>query len=512
MEAKQSLPSVIARLMGYDEISPPPKNVHRPHRVLSEDYLRKSDAICLLETQSYRKRRLSKVISKTGQRNVNLIEVQGRKKLHRNSSDSRSEMADASHSPSRIVILRPSFFSSRKSSNQLLEKWKLTTSSKQLAVTRQSNARKANYGILDKLENKSEIGNDSEEISILYSCAQSCTDSEYKQGTEDTKETCEQPKKSGANIQGWKILGENLVRVYENSEGNHFESSPCNLDVEDEICPYIFDDFRIGQEQSVSPSYTKNDSELHTSLGEYYSPSPNSVLDPLFSEENLSSSDSFEDSGADPKGLQKQLQLLESRLEDTASEEYGLILSSDEDGGDGSSDYYKENITLFRLFNPGKSRDSSYMDDILDEANFFGNNMELGSKAWNSVEFPLNPSLFERLEKKYDKQSSWDKSERRLLFDRINFGLKHILYPYTDVFADTKMLRKSFKLSQSREEIGNELWRFLGSHENKVNKTLSEKVVGTETKWLDLCEDIDFIVYEIEHFLFEELSAEIFYD
>lgn len=554
MEAKQPMSSVIASLMGFDEVSTPPQSVSRPNRVLSEDYLHKSDSICLLERQSYRKRRLSKVNSKTGQRNYSSIEVQGREKLHRNSSgsvqradtNSRVEMADAYHSPSNIGTLRSilgksesemklNFLSARKTTNQLLEKWKMTKGAKQFVVNRQSNTTIDHRVTLEELENKSDKGNHGEEISEnsnLSTCAHSCIGAEYEQATTETKAAQDMLRKgreknygfetyattqdtlrmSHEKNHGFETYAKNLEMFSENSEGEHFEPTSCTLDVDDELCPHTCNGFLIEQELSVSSSCPKIDPEFHTSQGEYYSPSPNSVLDLLFNEENLSISDSIEDNGDDRNGLQKQLQLLESRLEETPLEEHGMVVSSDEDKGDESVDSCNNNRKFLRLFRPQESRDSSYINDVLDEANFFSEDTKLESKAWHYLECPLNPSFFEILEKKYDKQLSWNKSERRLLFDRINLGIKDILYPYVDVFADTKPLRKSFKLSQSREEIEDELWRFLFSHENGANKTLSEKALGTETKWFDLRDDIDFIVSEIERFLFEKLSAELLYD
>lgn len=53
MEDKQKTPSVIARLMGLDEL-PSQQPLHRNHKVLSDDYLRKTASIGLLEKRSSR--------------------------------------------------------------------------------------------------------------------------------------------------------------------------------------------------------------------------------------------------------------------------------------------------------------------------------------------------------------------------------------------------------------------------------------------------------------------------
>lgn len=202
-----------------------------------------------------------------------------------------------------------------------------------------------------------------------------------------------------------------------------------------------------------------------------------------------------------------QLQLLKSESEETNSEGHGMALSSDEESGDGIVDFSKESRELMGLFTAEESRDFSYVVDLLDESGFHGGDTHIGFEWWYSPGFPVNLSVFEILEKKYNYQTSWDISERRLLFDCVNLGLKEILQPCMDVLTWEKDLRK--KLNLSREVIEEELWMFLVRWRKEVGKELSEKSLGTEIRWFELREDIDFIVGEIERFLFDELAAEL---
>ncbi|CAL5322428.1 unnamed protein product [Camellia sinensis] len=276
-------------------------------------------------------------------------------------------------------------------------------------------------------------------------------------------------------------------------------------------------DSSVGQDSSVRSleeswvpsSCPRVDSEFPVSFWEGYSDSPNSVLEPPFGEENLSASNCFQDIGADLRGLRMQLQLLKSEAEETNSEGLGMVVSSDEDSGDGSVDLSEENRKLQGLFGAQESRDFSYVVDVLDEAGFYSGNPQLDFETWHSQDCPVNLSVFETLEKKYGEQTYWEKAERRLLFDRTNLGLKEILQPCRDVLTWTKPLRKMFNLSQSREVIEEELWMFLVSQEKEVSKDLSEKALGTEIRWFNVRDDIDLIVCEIERFLFDELVAEL---
>lgn len=262
---------------------------------------------------------------------------------------------------------------------------------------------------------------------------------------------------------------------------------------------------KFHKEPLDSSSCGKIGPEFHMSWGEGYSPSPNSVLELPFSEEKLSGSEFFHGIGAEYlHGLQMQLQLLESESEETKSEDHEMVVSSDEDNGDRSVGLAEDSRKLEGLFQV-ESRNFSYLVDVLDEAGFQGSNTQMGLEAWQSPCCPVNPSVFDRLEKKYGDQTSWEKSERRLLFELLNLGLKDILQPCMDVFAWGKPLRKRLNLSLSRSVIEEELWMFLVSQEKEASKELA--VDGM--RWLELWDDIDFIVCEIEKFLFDELAAEI---
>ncbi|KAI8007499.1 hypothetical protein LOK49_LG07G01236 [Camellia lanceoleosa] len=340
-------------------------------------------------------------------------------------------------------------------------------------------------------------------------------------GTQMVQDRLKIPKSSSSSVDSSRIYSE-VVAVAETEnvglssgtrEKEQSEPVVCILFGKDGHSSHDFDT-SVGQESLttsqaevlICSSSPRNDLESPMSFMEGRSPSPNSVLEPPLSEEILSGSECFQGVGADFHDFQMQLQLLKSELEETNSEGPGMVVSSDEDGGDGSVDLSEENRKLVGLFRVEESRDFSYLVDVLDKAGIHGSIMQFGFKKWYSPEYPMSPLVFEMLEKKYGDQPSWEKSERRLLFDRVNLGLKQILM---DVLTWDKPLRKMFNLSQSREVIEEELWRFLGSQEKEASKDLSEKALGTEVRWFELRDDIDSIVSEIERFLFVELVAEL---
>ncbi|XP_019245544.1 PREDICTED: uncharacterized protein LOC109225363 isoform X2 [Nicotiana attenuata] len=230
--------------------------------------------------------------------------------------------------------------------------------------------------------------------------------------------------------------------------------------------------------------------------------SPNSVLEPPFQEEKLCASEFH--------GLcTVQLQFLETNSEETYSEGSEMGVSNDEHSEIGSLDLLQDSENVLPDFKVAESRDFSYLVDVLDEANLHGMNLGLRFETWHSLDCPVNPSVFDLLEKKYGKQTSWLKSERKLLFDRINSGLSEILHSFLDIYIREKSIKRRCCSALRRIDVEEELWRMLVSQENEVHKDLSGKAIGNETKWLQVEEELGSICREIEKYLFDELAAEL---
>ncbi|PWA76213.1 hypothetical protein CTI12_AA233650 [Artemisia annua] len=223
------------------------------------------------------------------------------------------------------------------------------------------------------------------------------------------------------------------------------------------------------------------DDELSNSSGEAYQPSPNSVLEP----ENSSSSDLH--------GLWVKLQILKSESEENGLESETVALS--DENATEKSFYIGQHNKPIRFFGPKESQQFFYLVDVLNELGFHGNIMEISFERCM-----LNALVFENLEKKYNKQISWNKVDRRLLFDRINLGLTEIVR--------SKPLRRKLSNFLRRDIIEEELWNMLLGQENEVNADLSEKSIGKEA-WLELGDEVDSIVEEIEAFLFNEFVTEL---
>ncbi|KAH0670293.1 hypothetical protein KY290_025727 [Solanum tuberosum] len=232
--------------------------------------------------------------------------------------------------------------------------------------------------------------------------------------------------------------------------------------------------------------------------------SPNSVLEPPFQEEKPCTS-AFHGLCS----VARQLQLLETNSEETYSEGSEMGVSTDGDSETGSLDLLQDSENILKDFKTADGRDFSYLVDVLDEASLHGMNLGMCFETWHSLECPVNPSVFDLLEKKYGKQISWLQSERKLLFDHINSGLSEILHSFLEIYIIEKSLKRRCCSTMRRTDIEEELWRMLVSHENEIRKDLSGKAIGNETKWLQVEEEIGSICREIEKYLLDELVAEL---
>lgn len=205
--------------------------------------------------------------------------------------------------------------------------------------------------------------------------------------------------------------------------------------------------------------------------------------------------------------VRRQLEFLKSESLEAYSEGPEMVVSSDDDEGEESLADCEVNEELTRLVE--ESRDYSYLVDVLTEAGFHGRNQNIDFDGWHSPEIRISPSVFETLEKKYGEQISWKRSERRLLFDRINSGLIEILQPCLGEPVWAKPVVRRLNYRQNLKEIEEELYMYLVRQEKEARKDSSEKALGKDDGWLFLGYDVEAIGREIENSLIDELVAEI---
>ncbi|GAU34696.1 hypothetical protein TSUD_29370 [Trifolium subterraneum] len=230
-------------------------------------------------------------------------------------------------------------------------------------------------------------------------------------------------------------------------------------------------------------------------------PSPISVLDPSFTDDLSSCSECFGSVSADLQGLRMQLQLL--KLESEEHVEGPMLISSDEDGEEASVGMLEVNS----LWRTEDSWESSYIIDVLSESAIVEAQTDNILEVWHSLESPVSLSVFEELEEKYDDWTTCSRSERRLLFDRINSGIVKIHEQFTNLQPWMGNAALSFG-SKRINGLKDGLFQMLGS-QGKVEDDVLGKLLIAESQWLKLRDDIDVIGREVERLILDDLVAEI---
>ncbi|WZZ05063.1 uncharacterized protein LOC106352835 [Brassica napus] len=224
-------------------------------------------------------------------------------------------------------------------------------------------------------------------------------------------------------------------------------------------------------------------------------PSPVSVLEASFGDDDVSSSsECFESVSADLQGLRMQLQLL--KLESATYNDGGMLVSSDEDKEQEESSKITDEIVISQ-----EDWKSLYLADLLA-------NSRLSDAGHNTVmETPVDPSLFQDLEKKYSSLKTSTRLERKFLFDQISRELMQILKQFLDPHPWVKPTRVCQKWDVNKIEE-----TLLDLVTRKEEKPRKDDVEKRELEWLSLEDDIEIIGRDIEEMLTDELIAELVVD
>ncbi|KAI5431535.1 uncharacterized protein LOC127128314 [Lathyrus oleraceus] len=250
------------------------------------------------------------------------------------------------------------------------------------------------------------------------------------------------------------------------------------------------------QEDSVYSVSSGADADSVSNFLEGYEPSPISVLDSTFSEVDISIISEYSADGAYDS----------SEVDD---EELDLNVSSDEDCGKECIADFEVKRDIVGLSRTEESRDFSYVVEVLTEAGISNASLFSDFSTWHSAECPISPSIFNTLEKKFGEQQLWKRSERRLLFDRINLGLLDILHPYLYIPVWEMPVSRRLNTELRPDMIEDEMWELLVSQEKKAGKESIDDMLGGEIRWIELGEDVEGFVREVVKVLIEELVDDI---
>ncbi|KAI6675015.1 hypothetical protein NL676_002921 [Syzygium grande] len=264
------------------------------------------------------------------------------------------------------------------------------------------------------------------------------------------------------------------------------------------------------QDPSINPSrgspepviHAVPESESSASSKEADQPSPVSILEAPFKDDLSLGSECFESLSADLHGLRMQLQLL--KLESQACTEGSMLISSDEDAGEGLM-HLSEDRGLYRT---GESWESSYIANVLIGSGCDNSDPEMFIAKWHSPECPVNPLVFEELEKRYCDESS-SRPARKLLFDSVNSALVEIYQQLMDPHPWVHLVAAKLDFEWDKDSLQDGLIRILTGQGKKGSKGVLDKFLARESLWLNLGDDIDVIGREVERLLIDDLVAEV---
>lgn len=199
-----------------------------------------------------------------------------------------------------------------------------------------------------------------------------------------------------------------------------------------------------------------------------------------------------------------QLQLLKLESESYTGEEESLSVLSDEDAAPGPTGSSSPS-------NPSRLTEETWESSYITEV-FIGSGYDKPDPTTfvtklHSLDDPINPSLFEHLEKMYQINSWPGRTERKLLFDRINSGFVDIHQQLLD--PHPWVVCSGFRSQENVVGLVDGLRKSLQNQERKFGKVRMESDVSSESKWLSLGGEIDSIGREIERLVMDEMVAEV---
>lgn len=152
---------------------------------------------------------------------------------------------------------------------------------------------------------------------------------------------------------------------------------------------------------------------------------------------------------------------------------------------------------------------SIYIDEVLLNAGLDEFNPDTFLATWHSPEYPLDPWVFDNLEKNYGEDTTSLRFERRLLFDRINLALVQMFKHHIDPCPWVKPRTCVVNLKWHKYGVKDALLSFLANQDIEANGENPEQVLDMEMCWTGMRDDIDIVGKEIEKMLIFDLVGEL---
>jgi hypothetical protein len=154
-------------------------------------------------------------------------------------------------------------------------------------------------------------------------------------------------------------------------------------------------------------------------------------------------------------------------------------------------------------FQVEEDRDFSYLLDVLIDSGIIIADWQLLCKSWYTPGCPVGPHVFNRLERKYSKLSTWAKPDRKLLFDLVNSILSEVLAPCMDGVPSRCQCAPLWGPEGPVEKVWQKIVR---QREDFVTGHPDDMVL--DPTWLDIGDDVSSVGKQIARMLHGALLEE----
>lgn len=151
--------------------------------------------------------------------------------------------------------------------------------------------------------------------------------------------------------------------------------------------------------------------------------------------------------------------------------------------------------------------ESSYLTDLLQNSGFYDQNPLTFMTTWHSVDCPIDPWLFDHLEKKYSQESNVSRSERRMFHDRINEALC-VIFKTMVSCSWVNPGQRGIKTTLTEIGLEDQLQKTLAKQEKEANEENEEISIDMDSDWFQPLNEIDVVGNQIAEVLLNDLIME----
>ncbi|XP_076926306.1 uncharacterized protein LOC143589431 isoform X1 [Bidens hawaiensis] len=215
-----------------------------------------------------------------------------------------------------------------------------------------------------------------------------------------------------------------------------------------------------------------------------------SVLEVPPTEDASSGSDCFERVSSRIHALRKQLHLLKMESESVY---------------DSANDEETEQRSSSFTVSESENWESTYLTDLLHGSGFYDHDPYTFITTFYSVDCPIDPILFDHLEKKYSQDATVSRSERHLFHDRINEAMLVL----SKIMVSTPLGQRGIQMTLVEIGFEDQLQKVLAKQERDANEEFEDISIDKDLDWFEPIDEMDAVGKQIAEVLLDELVMEI---